>query len=474
MPRKPIRSRDIRHNNWVVLVADILISVAASAFAMLFVRWQGMPVPDFQLYVLFWVMISLVCSTISFLIFGTYKIVIRHSTFRSIGKLIEASFVKEVLMSVALLLNFWDFSKFASSTILIATDLGATLIMLIIMRLVVIRLMENMDSSIEKDLERLNIMVFGTSDKSIAMVTRFDQSKHYNVVGFLTRDRNLSGQVIQDHKVYWLGDDISSLKVNLGIEGILFAREEDSEAEAEGLVKQCLHEGIHILTTPKVEAVNYTGLSQKTIKHMVDSEFIPDGMSNFERTVKRVVDCLLAGLLLIVFSPLFLICFIALKVTDKGPVIYKQERIGRFGRPFYIYKFRSMRLDAETDGPALYSGDDDPRLTKVGGFLRKHHLDELPQLWNVFIGDMAFVGYRPERKYYIDQIIEVDPRYAYLYQIRPGVTSYATLKNGYTDSLDKMLRRLEFDLYYLRHRSWWFDIKILFSTFMNIVFGKVF
>ena len=98
-----------------------------------------------------------------------------------------------------------------------------------------------------------------------------------------------------------------------------------------------------------------------------------------------------------------------------------------------------MRLDAETDGPALYSGDDDPRLTKVGGFLRKHHLDELPQLWNVFIGDMAFVGYRPERKYYIDKIIEVDPRYAYLYQIRPGVTSYATLKNGYTDSLDKML-----------------------------------
>ena len=248
MPMKSILSRDIRHNTWVVLVADIVISIAASAFAMLFVRWQGMPEPDIQLYVLFWAMISLVCSAISFLIFGTYKIVIRHSTFRSIGKLIEATFLKEVLMAVALLLNLWDFSKFASSTILIATD------------------------------------------KSIAMVTRFDQSKHYNVVGFLTRDRTLSGQVIQDHKVYWLGDDISSLKVNFGIEGILFSKEEDSEAEAEGLVKQCLHEGIHILTTPKVEAVNYTGLSQKTIKHMVDNEFIPDGMSNFERTVKRVAD----------------------------------------------------------------------------------------------------------------------------------------------------------------------------------------
>ena len=133
-----------------------------------------------------------------------------------------------------------------------------------------------------------------------------------------------------------------------------------------------------------------------------------------------------------------------------------------------------MRIDAEVAGPALYSGDDDPRLTKVGKFLRVHHLDELPQLWNVFMGDMSFIGWRPERKFYIDQIMEQDPRYYYLYQIRPGVTSYATLKNGYTDTMEKMLRRLEFDLYYLRHRSWWFDIKILFQTFVSIVFGKKF
>ena len=133
-----------------------------------------------------------------------------------------------------------------------------------------------------------------------------------------------------------------------------------------------------------------------------------------------------------------------------------------------------MRQDAESDGPQLYSGDDDPRLTKVGKFLRQHHLDELPQLWNVLVGQMAFIGWRPERKYYIDKIMEVDPRYYYLYQIRPGVTSYATLRNGYTDSMDKMIRRLEFDLYYLRHRSAWFDLKILWLTFVNIIFGKKF
>jgi lipopolysaccharide/colanic/teichoic acid biosynthesis glycosyltransferase len=135
-----------------------------------------------------------------------------------------------------------------------------------------------------------------------------------------------------------------------------------------------------------------------------------------------------------------------------------------------------MQQDAEKFGPELShaSGNDDPRLTKVGRFLRAHHLDELPQLWNVFMGDMAFVGYRPERKFYIDQIMQEDPRYAFLYQIRPGVTSYATLYNGYTDTMEKMLRRLELDLYYLGHRSWWFDAKVLGLTFLSIIFGKKF
>ena len=205
-------------------------------------------------------------------------------------------------------------------------------------------------------------------------------------------------------------------------------------------------------------------------------EFIADGMNRFERGMKRAVDLVVSAFCLVVFSPLMLLSYILIKLDDGGPAIYKQERMGRFGRPFTIYKFRSMRVDAEQQGPTLShaGGDDDPRLTKVGKFLRANHLDELPQLWNVFIGDMAFIGYRPERKFYIDQIMEEDPRYAFLYQIRPGVTSYATLYNGYTDTMEKMIRRLELDLYYLGHRSWWLDCKILSLTFLSIIFGKKF
>lgn len=189
---------------------------------------------------------------------------------------------------------------------------------------------------------------------------------------------------------------------------------------------------------------------------------------------KRIIDFLIAICCLIVFSPLFLICYLAVKWEDGGPAIYKQERIGLHGKPFFIYKFRSMNVNAEENGSALYKHEHDTRTTRVGLFLREHHLDELPQLWNVLIGDMSFIGPRPERKYYIDQIILRDPRYTELYQIRPGITSYATLYNGYTDTIEKMLRRLELDLYYLEHRSWWFDTKILVKTFLSIVIGKKF
>ena len=195
-------------------------------------------------------------------------------------------------------------------------------------------------------------------------------------------------------------------------------------------------------------------------------------MNTIQAFLKRTFDILLSAVCLVVFSPLFLYCFIIIKRDDRGPAIYSQERIGLHGKPFRILKFRSMKTDAEKDGSALLAGDNDSRLTRSGKFLRQHHLDELPQLWNVFVGDMSFVGPRPERKFYIDQIMECNPEYGVLYKIRPGVTSYGTLYNGYTDTMEKMLRRLDLDLLYLDHHSFLFDTKILLKTFTSIVFGK--
>lgn len=201
---------------------------------------------------------------------------------------------------------------------------------------------------------------------------------------------------------------------------------------------------------------------------------IKDGMNAFERFIKRSFDFLCSFFGLVVLSPMFLVVYIGLRLQNDGSVIFKQERIGYKGKPFNIYKFRTMRTDSESEGIPLLAAKGDERLTKVGKFLREHHLDELPQLFNVFIGDMSFVGPRPERQYFIDKIKEVNPNYDYLYLVRPGVTSMATIYNGYTDTLEKMLTRLDMDLEYLQKRSLWLDLKIIVTTVLNIVVGKKF
>lgn len=199
-----------------------------------------------------------------------------------------------------------------------------------------------------------------------------------------------------------------------------------------------------------------------------------DAMSPFGRFLKRGFDIVCSILGLIVMSPAFVVVYCAIKREDGGPVIFSQERIGFHGQPFILYKFRSMKVTAESDGkPALYRKGDH-RLTHIGRFLREHHLDELPQLWNVLRGDMSFVGPRPERKFFIDKIMAEDPHYELLYQLRPGLFSYATLYNGYTDTMEKMLERLRMDLEYLSTRSLWMDLKIIYLTVKSILCGEKF
>ena len=190
------------------------------------------------------------------------------------------------------------------------------------------------------------------------------------------------------------------------------------------------------------------------------------------RITKRLLDLLFSIIGIVIVSPIFILVLLLQWCTTPGTAFFRQERIGKGGKPFHIIKFRTMELDAESDGPQLVNIQNSSRFTRCGQFLRKHHLDELPQLWNVFIGDMSFVGYRPERAFFINQIMEKDERYAMLYAIRPGVTSKAAIYNGYTDSMDKMLRRLEMDLDYLNHFSVWTDIKIILLTAFVFFSGK--
>ena len=212
-------------------------------------------------------------------------------------------------------------------------------------------------------------------------------------------------------------------------------------------------------------------MSSKTHNRRNDTEFIPVRMASWQLALKRLFDFVFALLGLIVSSPLLLLIFVILLMQRDGKPIFSQERIGRNGTPFLIYKFRTMRLDAENGTPIL-AQKEDTRLTTIGKVLRKHHLDELPQLWNVLKGDMSFVGYRPERQYFIDQIMKHDVRYQFLYQMRPGITSDATIYNGYTDTMEKMLERLSMDLHYLKTASLSGDVIIILKTLGIVAKGN--
>lgn len=215
--------------------------------------------------------------------------------------------------------------------------------------------------------------------------------------------------------------------------------------------------------------------SRKSIDSLSVGTYRQGIASPAESRTKRVLDFVASIIGMVVFSPLFLIIYIAIKREDGGNAIFKQERVGYRGKIFTLYKFRSMAVTSEADGkPALCSRKNDKRLTRVGRFLREHHLDELPQLWNVCKGEMSFVGPRPERKFFVDRIKAINPDYELLYRLRPGLFSIATLYNGYTDTMEKMLERLRMDLDYLHNRSLWLDTKIIFLTAFSILSGKKF
>jgi lipopolysaccharide/colanic/teichoic acid biosynthesis glycosyltransferase len=187
--------------------------------------------------------------------------------------------------------------------------------------------------------------------------------------------------------------------------------------------------------------------------------------------IRTVSDYLITIIWLVILIPLIVILALSIKLTGKGPIIYSQKRIGKGGKPFVMYKFRSMRFGQE-EGLTLISDRKDKRITVLGRFMRKHKFDEIPNLINVLKGDMSLIGPRPEQQYFIDQIVQKEPRYIQLQLIKPGITSWGQVKYGYASNVEEMIKRMEYDLYYLDNRSIVFDMKIAFHTIIIIIKGR--
>lgn len=315
----------------------------------------------------------------------------------------------------------------------------------------------------------INTLIIGTGSNALKIANELEQNAEQNTLkGFVSLNQHI---VVPQDRVLGSMNQIASIIEKNNIQEAIVILDNADEQQLFTIINSLYKFNIDIRFTPRLYEI-LTGsakINRLEISPLVN--ITSSSMSDWEASIKRFVDIIASVISLILLSPFLIYFMIRIKRDSKGPVFYRQERIGRYGRPFKILKFRTMYVGSETGVPQLSSANDD-RITPVGKILRKYRIDEIPQFWNIIKGDMSLVGPRPERRYYINRIIEEAPYYCLLYKIRPGLTSWGPIKIGYSDSIEKMIERLNYDIIYLDNMSLITDFKILVYTVEIIFKGK--
>lgn len=409
------------------------------------------------------------CWLVFYALWGEYKDVLRKYRLNVFTKTIVQTLIGVVLIFFVLLLNdeVINYNQYYSMFFyLFGLHFGFTFVPRFIITSIIVYKIHSGKIGFET-------LVIGGNQKSLEIyeeLTSGKKSSGNKFIGFV----NINGSdLLLERYMPRLGDveDIHSIMHDHKVKEVIIALETADHNKIKPLLTELLGYPVVIKVIPDMFDILSGSLKTTSIFGTLLLEIKDNFMPVWQQVLKRGMDIVFSLIAIILLIPVYFILAVLVKMSSKGPIFFRQERVGRQGKPFKIIKYRTMYVGAEKNGPQL-SSSNDSRITKIGKFLRKTRLDEFPQFWNVLKGDMSLVGPRPERQYFIDQIMEHEKQYIHLNKVRPGITSWGQVKFGYAENIDQMLQRMKYDLLYVRNMSIALDIKIMLYTVLIILKGK--
>lgn len=401
---------------------------------------------------------------------GFYKTVFRKSRLSELGQTLQVTIIGVVILFFTLILDD-TVGSYKNYYMSLFTLMGMHFFLTYIPRLIITT---NTAHKIHKGKLGFNTIIIGGNEKAVELYNEFQDQEKSTGNKFLgyVHVRNGSNNLL-DSYLPNLGEleELSRIIPEMNVEEVIIAIESNEHDKIGKIINLLAGYKIMIKAIPSMYDILTGRVRMSTIFGTPVIEINHRLMPYWQEQVKRFIDVVISIIAMILLLPLSLFLAITIKITSKGPIFYSHERMGKYGLPFKIYKFRSMYVDAEKNGPQL-SSPDDKRITPVGKFMRKSRLDEIPNFYNVLIGDMSLVGPRPERPYFIDQITKIAPHYIHLQKVRPGITSWGQVKFGYASTVEQMVRRLKYDILYIENMSLLVDLKILIYTILTILRGR--